>query len=203
MTTVEIQIIVYGSCSRDPENDDRYGADQRRVEILLNPILPADATTMPKKHKWLQEYLRNLPPDMKHNRNWRCEFCKVHARETVWMNSSWMHLTPPRALSYVHHVCNAAVGPCAENVRAIDAEMARMNNLPPTFSIPARDLDITFPMSASCAVCHDESEKSRKHLKQCAKCELTRYCSVDCQREDWSRHKICCKSLKEVKWHWT
>lgn len=26
----------------------------------------------------------------------------------------------------------------------------------------------------------------------CAKCKLVGYCSTECQREDWSRHKQCC-----------
>ncbi|KAJ6617517.1 hypothetical protein B0H10DRAFT_1797148 [Mycena sp. CBHHK59/15] len=159
---------------------------------------------MAKKHVWLQQYLMKIRIDMKHNRNWRCEFCRKHARETVWMNASWMHLTPPRANSYVHSVCDAGSGPCSEQLREANAEMGRLTGCPPTTldRIPKVKGE-NYPMSASCAVCHNETEESRKTLKQCSRCELTRYCSVDCQRTDWSRHKDCCKVVKEVKWHWT
>ncbi|KAJ7248245.1 hypothetical protein B0H12DRAFT_1123755 [Mycena haematopus] len=140
---------------------------------------------------------------MKHNRNWRCEFCKNRARETVWMNASWMHLTPPRANSYVHNVCDAGAGPCAEQVQQTSAEMARLSGVPPSTPPRPNLPGEKFPLSSSCAVCHNETEKSRKSLKQCSKCELTRYCSVDCQRTDWSRHKVCCAAVKDVEWHWT
>ncbi|KAJ6551702.1 hypothetical protein B0H19DRAFT_950154 [Mycena capillaripes] len=204
MSFVELLVIVYGSCSRDPNNDERFGLEQRRVEITLKPTIPASATTLAKKQQWVQDFLRRIGLDMKHNRNWRCEFCKKHARETVWMNVSWIHLPSPRANSYVHHVCDAGTGPCAEQLRAVNAEVGRLTGFPPTgLPVQARIKGgETYPLSSSCAVCHNEAEESRKSLKQCAKCELTRYCSVDCQRADWTRHKECCKAIKEVKWHW-
>ncbi|KAJ7717968.1 hypothetical protein B0H16DRAFT_1229213, partial [Mycena metata] len=157
-----------------------------------------------KKHQWWTTFRRSIGTDMKHSRNWRCEFCTKSARETVWMNASWMHLPEPRATSYVHHVCDAAIGPCADKLRAVDAEMARMSGLPPTGSLPPvpKPKGTKFPMSSSCAVCNNETSESRKSLKQCAKCQLTRYCSVECQRSDWPRHKACCKVVKEVKWIW-
>ncbi|KAJ7025593.1 hypothetical protein C8F04DRAFT_1128054 [Mycena alexandri] len=174
---------------------------------MTSTFLSNDA---PRSHSSLSSLRARLPSkknirtDMKHSRNWRCEFCTKSARETVWMNASWMHLPEPRANSYVHHVCDAAIGPCADKLRAVDAEMARMSGLPPTGSLPPvpKPKGTKFPMSSSCAVCNNETSESRKSLKQCAKCQLTRYCSVECQRSDWPRHKACCKVVKEVKWIW-
>ncbi|KAJ7170998.1 hypothetical protein C8R46DRAFT_1087429 [Mycena filopes] len=175
MTTLNLLVIVYGSCSRDPENDERYGAEQRRVEVTLNPIIPATARTMVQKHEWLQGFLERIGRDMKHTRNWRCEFCKKHARETVWMNASWMHLTPPRMVCYVHNICDAGAGPCYEELRASEAYVARMNGVPPS-GPPLPKTQKNYPMSSSCLVCNNEASESRKSLKQCARCELTRYC---------------------------
>jgi hypothetical protein len=31
----------------------------------------------------------------------------------------------------------------------------------------------------------------------CSSCKHIRYCSKECQREDWPNHKVLCKSLKE------
>jgi len=31
------------------------------------------------------------------------------------------------------------------------------------------------------------------HLKTCGRCRKLRYCSVDCQREDWEAHKGICR----------
>lgn len=36
------------------------------------------------------------------------------------------------------------------------------------------------------------------HLKQCAKCKVVFYCGVECQREDWTFHKLECKCFKRV-----
>ncbi|KAJ7627821.1 hypothetical protein DFH06DRAFT_1227252 [Mycena polygramma] len=180
MATVELLVIVYGSCSRDPNNDDRFEdvTEQRRVEITLNPVIPANlATSLEKKSNWIMDFTRKIGQDMKHNRNWRCEFCNIHARETVWMKASWMHLDPPRMVCYVHHLCDTATGPCADKIRAVDAEMRAQTGLPPA-PLPqtAPPAGYVYPMAATCAVCNEEATKSRKNLKQCAKCGLTRYC---------------------------
>jgi plasmid rolling circle replication initiator protein Rep len=34
-----------------------------------------------------------------------------------------------------------------------------------------------------------------KATYQCGKCKITRYCSKECQIEDWERHKKICKKL--------
>ncbi|KAJ7693982.1 hypothetical protein B0H16DRAFT_1351964 [Mycena metata] len=201
MTTLNLLVIVYGSCSRDPENDERFGAEQRCAEITLNPIIPASAKTLEQKQKWVEGFLQRIGRDMKHTRNWRCEFCKKHTRETVWMNSSWIHLTPPKINSYVHSIRDADKGPCYEQLRGFEAQVALMTGFPPS-GPPLPKTQKSYPMSASCIVCNNEASESRKNLKQCGRCELTRYCSIECQREDWKRHKECCKAVKEVKWVW-
>ncbi|KAJ7756568.1 hypothetical protein B0H16DRAFT_1885861 [Mycena metata] len=43
----------------------------------------------------------------------------------------------------------------------------------------------------ACAVCK-RTDKSRTAFKLCGKCALTRYCSVECQKKDWSDHKKFC-----------
>ncbi|KAK6991798.1 hypothetical protein R3P38DRAFT_3090981 [Favolaschia claudopus] len=34
--------------------------------------------------------------------------------------------------------------------------------------------------------------------RQCSECKKARYCSRECQKQNWPTHKIVCKSLKEV-----
>lgn len=73
-----------------------------------------------------------------------------------------------------------------------------------TLSSAMEDLlvDIRAPMSydvlgsvTRCSVCHEVSS----HIKRCSICEMVFYCSGDCQRLDWHRHKKLCASLKAVR----
>ena len=34
--------------------------------------------------------------------------------------------------------------------------------------------------------------KEGEELKQCSRCHLTRYCSVQCQKKDWDFHRFAC-----------
>jgi hypothetical protein len=45
------------------------------------------------------------------------------------------------------------------------------------------------PDAPECAVCEDSHEK----LKKCGGCGLVRYCSTECQEEDWADHKLVCR----------
>jgi len=44
-------------------------------------------------------------------------------------------------------------------------------------------------LKKSCAKCG----KSEDNLSACAKCHLVSYCSRECQRSDWPKHKVSCK----------
>ncbi|EIW80771.1 hypothetical protein CONPUDRAFT_125643 [Coniophora puteana RWD-64-598 SS2] len=47
------------------------------------------------------------------------------------------------------------------------------------------------PNGESCAKCHGPGQPS---LLQCGRCKAVKYCSAQCQREDWKTHKQVCKS---------
>ncbi len=44
------------------------------------------------------------------------------------------------------------------------------------------------PTGYACAACGAD-----RHLKKCARCRATRYCSVECQRMHWHEHKSVCR----------
>ncbi|XP_067669581.1 uncharacterized protein [Haliotis asinina] len=44
-----------------------------------------------------------------------------------------------------------------------------------------------------CSVCERRSPKP----KACSKCHLTPYCSKECQRKDWKRHKVWCEGIQK------
>ena len=45
-----------------------------------------------------------------------------------------------------------------------------------------------------CARCGIQSSDT---LKRCSKCKMAYYCTAECQREDWKKHKIACKLLEQ------
>ena len=45
-----------------------------------------------------------------------------------------------------------------------------------------------------CAGCGKTEAEAGKELKRCAKCQETRYCSRECQKDDWKQHKKVCAS---------
>ncbi|KZV85883.1 hypothetical protein EXIGLDRAFT_725451 [Exidia glandulosa HHB12029] len=205
---VQWTIIIYGSCSRDPEDyDERFpdgkGMDQRRAELQLRPVIPAEHMgSVAARTKYMQQFSHEIHSDVKHSRNWRCEFCKKFARETLWSMASWLHLNPPRMTTYIHNLCSTNPGPCAEAFADTDAQMAAIGGPSHVPWKPQGYHSDVFPMSATCAVCKDESLSKRKSVKQCARCKFTRYCSVACQKEHWPTHKVFCKVVQDVKWVW-
>jgi hypothetical protein len=73
-------------------------------------------------------------------------------------------------------VCDGGEGPCYERLREVNAQLGRATGSPPSMIPRIRRGQAKYPLSSSCAVCHNEEDSSRRNLKQCARCELTRYC---------------------------
>ena len=50
---------------------------------------------------------------------------------------------------------------------------------------------------AECGHAADEEDDATTSLKSCSCCHMAYYCSVDCQKKNWSLHKKCCKLLRQ------
>ncbi|MBC62292.1 MAG: hypothetical protein CMP11_07530 [Zetaproteobacteria bacterium] len=51
-----------------------------------------------------------------------------------------------------------------------------------------------------CAFCYqDQNTQEQFSLKSCSRCKTTFYCSLECQKNDWRKHKSMCKSFEQKK----
>jgi hypothetical protein len=48
-----------------------------------------------------------------------------------------------------------------------------------------------------CGVCGSFGGRDGK-LKKCSGCNCVLYCSAECQKSDWTNHKLYCKLLKKI-----
>ena len=46
--------------------------------------------------------------------------------------------------------------------------------------------------------CCSHCEKFSEDLKRCSRCRQANYCSSECQRNDWKRHKLTCTSISSI-----
>lgn len=49
----------------------------------------------------------------------------------------------------------------------------------------------------TCDGCGSEEGKSGQQLKSCAKCKSASYCSRECQKSDWKKHKKYCTMMSK------
>lgn len=52
---------------------------------------------------------------------------------------------------------------------------------------------------ALCWNCEDLTKASPAELRKCVRCQKAYYCSKECQKEDWKRHKKACKEAAAKK----
>ena len=53
------------------------------------------------------------------------------------------------------------------------------------------------PTCGGCGGCGSETGKGGKPLSKCTGCKVQKYCSKQCQKQDWSNHKAACKASRK------
>ncbi|KAJ7921411.1 hypothetical protein B0H13DRAFT_154613 [Mycena leptocephala] len=189
-----------------------HGRNERRSEIKIIIVMPPGvAQSTPGMHKWTEEFMVEIAEDLKHTRSWRCEQCGEPSRETFWNVIHWTPVPEPAMTVWGFALC-AANTSCMEAMRTRNIRAMVLQQPPPHWMSPPpaplllnaplqnRAAGFVAPLSSSCAGCHDdETGTAEFEMNKCSGCQLTRYCSVSCQRGDWPRHKKMCKAVQEVK----
>ncbi|KAJ6614201.1 hypothetical protein B0H10DRAFT_2045878 [Mycena sp. CBHHK59/15] len=186
-----------------------HGRNERRSEIKLIITMPLGVGgSTPEMHKWTEQFMIDIADDLKHTRSWGCELCGKPSRETFWNVIHWTPFPEPLMIVWGFALCSAK-SECNELMRLRDVKYLVRQQLPPHFMSPPpaplllntpienRLGGFVAPSSSSCAGCHEE--ETGISMNKCSGCQLTRYCSANCQRGDWPRHKKMCKAVQEVK----
>ncbi|KAF8972566.1 hypothetical protein BDZ97DRAFT_1781661 [Flammula alnicola] len=178
-----------------------YGPKERRVEIELRPTIPENMRgKVALMGPWSQSLVMSMGTDLKHTNSWTCEICDKPARETKYDVASWIHLSEPRLVLYIHHLCEAGNNKCHQIIVAQSRQMGALSGagIPPQMPLD-KPAGVEFPLAGSCCNCKKDIT-AKSNLSRCGGCKLVRYCSTECQTSDWTRHKKICKTVKSVKW---
>ena len=144
----------------------------------------------PREYRFWKSYLDTT---MEQSRNWsHSEKCNESIRLKLHLEESG--------------ICRCGEGQVSSDFRAIKQwekfiPYVIRCPLTPIFSTPYveamvsntsvenRFADVGISDSATCLMCH---KKDIVRLKKCARCEIAKYCSKECQKGDWKRHKKEC-----------
>ncbi|KAI0667221.1 hypothetical protein C8Q78DRAFT_1071983 [Trametes maxima] len=186
---------------RDWERSDKlnlelvaYGTGEKRVTVRFH--LPKDRDT-----GRIQLVTMLMIRDVKHSKDWTCEWCGLPARESHVETLSWQHLEPPRLVIYIHFVCDMEARHVRQGIEVNRnfLSMVHGGSLGPAQPPPPpRMPGETYPLAGSCACCQRDVTAGKDDLKRCSRCKLTRYCGAECQKKDWARHKVTCGMVFSV-----
>ncbi|KAJ7259687.1 hypothetical protein C8J57DRAFT_1338970 [Mycena rebaudengoi] len=191
MTALEVQVFI-------------IGYDDSGCKVVLRKKIPPQAqNNLPLLDRWAQQHINSIGYDMKHTQRWACEICGRPARETWFDPRPSLDLQQPRVILYIHHLCEAGGGTCHRAAEKRIRDRASKSGgvpPPPPIYLPKPD-GPEIPLAGGCIRCQrDETAAAGFELKRCTGCHLTRYCSTECQKEDWPRHGKICKTIETVEW---
>ena len=83
----------------------------------------------------------------------------------------------------------------SENIQSPDSDLATERALLLDIlhhtDIDSDDNSFEFPDINVCSNCKRQPQKGVE-LKRCSRCQITKYCSIDCQKKDWDFHRFAC-----------
>ncbi|KAJ6506621.1 hypothetical protein C8R45DRAFT_1208676 [Mycena sanguinolenta] len=139
------------------------------------------------------EFVEKIGPELTHNSNeWVCRECGLPANDIAWMS---MYTTQ------LHRRCTVLISPgCRKCARRMERGALRVSegiqnrrsaDDDTAINIITRPSALSGGFSSTCLTCR----KPATGMLRCGNCKLVRYCSADCQKKDWARHKTICRTI--------
>lgn len=150
---------------------------------------------------WMKEWMSRCEKD-------RCAWCDLSFERAPWM-ASWLYCcshTPNRVHNYsllFHNGCEVPFHAQLEETNRINALKHipwEIEKYPPDAlkKVYQDCLREHAHDGASCDNCHVSQQKNFR-LKTCTGCKAVKYCSVECSKENWSKHKAFCLRAQEQR----
>lgn len=173
-----------------------------QLESFLLILRTLECCTVTVDDEELVLWKKALPALVERCRNWshttECEYAQPEA--TI----------PLSTREGAQVICSCGTGKLPENFISLPewdtaARFATRLAISPTFAVPfvekVVDLEVLKGMASSglgdptqrCRSCGASQGKHSAALKKCMRCLKVQYCSVECQRKDWKKHRMECE----------
>ncbi|KAH6899519.1 hypothetical protein BKA70DRAFT_735204 [Coprinopsis sp. MPI-PUGE-AT-0042] len=163
----------------------------RFVESVSQPfgqlIHKSDMANIPVYEGEMESWKQLLPALVE-----RCRTSWTHRPNCEYKAKNMIPLTE---LMEENPLCSCGTGKNVEGMQKVElwkpfAPYVTRIALSPLFAVSYLETVGRSPEARKCARCR---KKGNPHLKECSACQQVRYCSPDCQKADWKRHKPRCK----------
>ncbi|KAJ6506605.1 hypothetical protein C8R45DRAFT_970095 [Mycena sanguinolenta] len=190
--TLEIQIIGLNSLGQ-----------KRQLQITFDVVKMGwydiyDDTEIETRYR---DFVETVGPELAHNSDeWACLECGLPAVDIAWM-SVYSKQSHERCTILISAGCKGCAVEMQNSVPKIVSEIHNqrrgrgadddndINTIPRPSALSGR-------LSTACLTCRKDPATSG--MSRCGKCKLARYCSADCQTQDWTRHKTVCGKIRAV-----
>lgn len=184
--------------------------------VLDSAVLPLTHKLMPRLHSFLAVFsalkFYNIKVDADELRLWREILPAMVERSRTWEHrADCEYLTESRIPLSVENgqavLCSCGNGQLPTEFITGVPQWGSVSKhftraaLSPCFPAPFSEQLFDFgigkatkaPGNGGCSVCGKDKSGKRGGLLICGRCRKTSYCSPDCQRADWKKHKLNCK----------
>ena len=183
------------------------------VDAAILPVLKSDSSTIPSIiASWISRGFNQIKTNDKELELWKQVLPAYIERCRTWPHTKDCELQKADRIPLTY-VPNESFFCTCGNGKFPKGYLKDLPNWPkiapycvraaisPCFAVPyveeIIDVDAIKKSIDECSYCKKKAATGNKSLKECGRCHAAKYCSQECQKKDWTRHKQICKVLTE------